>query len=163
MNPVYVSAWIAATLFFVSRVDPFTIGGRWAKARRSFECIGIAVLWIHIVLAYRLAHHWSNDAALKHVAERTQEVVGIDSGIGLYVNFLTAVLWSYSAVAAPRQSLLRRGIEVYLWLMFISAAIIFARWRASIAFAALVSVVLLTRLVSRRRRAAPFDSNRKTC
>ena len=48
---------------------------------------------VHVVCAFHFEHHWSQQAALKHTAEMTKRVVGIDWGGGLYINYLFLIWW----------------------------------------------------------------------
>ncbi|MEC8554987.1 MAG: hypothetical protein VXZ82_08285 [Planctomycetota bacterium] len=131
---VFVSAWLAAALFFWARLH----GLREAPKKRLDQS-GAVLLWLHILIAYVLTHQGSHSAAVEHVAIRTEETVGIRSGIGIYANYLTAFLWSLCAFTCitSHSQMMRWMIEGFLWMMFISASVVFAERTSSIVFAVL--------------------------
>ncbi len=66
-----------------------------AAGRR--QTVAWSLSWLlcvaHVMCAYHFEHHWSQQAALKHTAEMTERVVGIDWGGGLYINFMFLAWW----------------------------------------------------------------------
>ena len=107
------------------------------------------LLAIHIVTAYGWTHDWSHSKAVEHVAERTKATIELSeamnvAGLGIYANFLVLIVWSWVAFARPTNNSsmhLRTACEVFLWLMFISASILFAKPESAIFFAALMALV----------------------
>lgn len=131
---VFLSAWIAATLWYV---------GAWLLlANRNASSPGAGRLWwttgcvfalLHVAVAMHAAHGWSHRAAYRH----TEEVGGF--GWGVYVNYafvvvwLADVLWQWVFPAAYMQRSRFVGLAVHGFLAFIvfNATIVFARGAAS--------------------------------
>ncbi|MBI1312151.1 hypothetical protein GC176_12740 [bacterium] len=58
-----------------------------------FWSLAGVLLGVHTLIAFHIEHGWSHAAALQHTAERTESVIGIRTGVGLYVNYATLGLW----------------------------------------------------------------------
>lgn len=54
---------------------------------------GCGMFLLHVVCAFHFYHSWSHRAALKHTAEQTAAVVGVEWGGGLYFNYLFMAIW----------------------------------------------------------------------
>ncbi len=151
---VHVSAWLASILFLAARTH-------WVSAnlRKRFDQLGVAVLWVHIAIAYALVHNGSHLAAVEHVALRTQESIGIQTGIGIYANFFAALLWGLIAygVIVHRQLKLLWISESFLWLMFFSASILFAERYSAAVFTLLFLVVVSSHWNRIRRLQQPVS------
>lgn len=147
MDPVFISAWIATLLFFVSRLRSL-MEERCARLRKWLDHGGAVLLWIHILLAYVLTHQSSHAAAVEHVAERTEAMTGIRSGAGVYANFLVAAVWTITSTwdgSQPRgkpPAPWRIAAEVFLWLMFICASVVFALPVSAAVFSILIGIVI---------------------
>jgi hypothetical protein len=63
------------------------------RTARRFWTLGCAILLIHEALVFHILFHWSHAAAYDHVARRTREMTGWDSGFGLYVNYAFSMVW----------------------------------------------------------------------
>ncbi len=137
-------------MFFLARIrlpNAANAAGAWQESSRYIDRAGVIALWVHIAVSYWLFHDWSYADSVQHVADRTEEATGIATGVGIYANFLAAVLWTlvaFTTVSATPASAWRLTIEIYLWLMFINASIIFAdRWSA-VFFSAMAACTLTT-------------------
>lgn len=53
---------------------------------------------VHVIFAFHFEHNWSHQEALKHTAEVTASVTGLNWGIGLYVNYLFLGAWGVDVV-----------------------------------------------------------------
>ncbi len=161
-DPVYLSAWMTSLLFFASRARLVLWLPRWCRLRWALDIAGIASLCVHIVSAYWLAHDWSHDAAIEHVAQRTYDLIGIRSGLGIYANFFVVIAWTVLALAERRKlqgsrpckeecwGNARLGLEIFLWLMFISASIVFAKPISAAVFSMIALASAATGWISRR-------------
>lgn len=81
-------------------------------------------------------------------------MIGIRNGMGIYANFLVALVWSVQAFF--RDSLQSRAavpLEIFLWTMFIAASIPFAQRSTALAFSAMVFLVALSHLFPTRPRS----------
>src|SRR5262245_24460217 len=61
-------------------------------ARRAWTAGCLAYL-VHVGCAFHFYHHWSHWAAYDATARDTANRVGLESGAGLYVNYLFTILW----------------------------------------------------------------------
>lgn len=169
IDPVYLTAWLSALLFFTSRM--FSAGSSATKSTRAKSSVlrtlvsrpqqsgwrkrlniaGLLTLAVHILLAFWLNHHFSHTAAEEHVANRTEAFLGVRSGLGIYANWLVLAVWSYQAFSTRRHVI----AELFLWAMFVFASIVFAQPGSSafflvVASAALARSVYLHRLAKRK-------------
>lgn len=109
------------------------------KARADLLSLRLWTLaWLlfvtHVATALVVVHHGSHAEAYAHTARRTVEMTGIDSGAGIYLNYLFTLAWT--AEAAGRWLDYRRGVSSALkwyrafdWLfafMVVNGAIVFA-------------------------------------
>lgn len=139
---------------------------RWSRSpsdfiARLFRTLSLAILWLHVLLAFGIAHHWSHAAAWEHVAQRTATAVGWNSGAGLLFNealllwWTVDILWSWLSLSTytNRSRWWTITLEIYLAFMFFTAALPFApperRWIGVIAFA----ILIIGWLISFRRRS----------
>ena len=157
MDPVLISAWFAGVLFLASEavskssMSPNGLGNGDLQRPKHFvhrwelaDWLGIAglvVLCVHIVLAYWITHEGSHRAAVDHVAEETEQVISVRNGSGIYFNFLTVLVWA-AYLWIPKPSVYSRVAAIYLWLMFFSAAVVFATPRVAAAFSLLFACCL---------------------
>lgn len=65
-------------------------GARWARLAWT---IGCAALLVHFVCAFHFYHAWSHTAAYIDTGRQTAEVVGINWGGGLFINYAVAIFW----------------------------------------------------------------------
>jgi len=98
-------------------------------------------LLAHVGLAFQFYHGWSQAAAYRDTARQVNEVVGINWGGGLYINYIVLAWWSLDVLWWWRGGLesyrRRSGLLIAAWhgfLIFIifNATIVFghgaARW-----------------------------------
>jgi len=75
-----------------------TAGRRW---QRLCWTAGWALLVLHTLFVFHLVHGWSHHVAYVHTAERTQAVLGIDWGGGLWFNYAAIVIWGIDVIRQP--------------------------------------------------------------
>jgi hypothetical protein len=61
--------------------------GRWIWTAGCF------IFLLHLVCAFHFFHHWSHAEAYAAIARQTAEVVGLDWGGGLYLNYVFTLVW----------------------------------------------------------------------
>lgn len=160
--------WLATVCYFVVEVvrpwtqwrlehsarRPRSRGMAASEHRRSrwdaLWLIGSLLTWIHIVLAYQIAHGGSHAEALHHTAEVTRQIFGVPVAAGLYVNFAFAGLWTLDACGRlwggynRWPPLLKRLIHLFLAFVLFQATIVFGscpmRWTAAAGFTAMLAV-----------------------
>ncbi len=62
-------------------------------AARLLWTIACAALLLHVVFAFQNYHGWSHTAAYIDTARQTREVMGLNWGGGLYVNYILVFVW----------------------------------------------------------------------
>lgn len=149
-------------LFFLSRANATRWVSVWPRVASVLNQTGAIAMWIHIIIAYWLAHGGSHTAAVEHVARRTYDAMGWQSGIGIYANFVVTLVWTVTAFAdkqfVERDHLRRARVfsEVFLWFMFLCATIPFAQPLTAAVFSCVAVLVLLSRVCFRK---APVGSS----
>jgi hypothetical protein len=131
---------------------------------RAAWTAGAALLVVHVLLAFHVAHHWDHADALRHTAERTQALTGVRSGAGVYLNYLVMTVWTADAAywwraGADRYRRRRRpvaaGVHGFLLFMAFNATVVFAdgwtRWLSAAGFGVL-AVLAVQRFRLRLRR-----------
>jgi hypothetical protein len=131
------------------------------RRARLWWTIGCLACWAHIGAAMHFVHHWDHAAVYADTARQTREVVGLDWGGGVYVNYLFALTWLADVAwwwlarlsRATRGSWLSWLLHGFLAFILFNATIVFKdgalRWAAIAACAAL----LLIAVIAARRRA----------
>lgn len=133
-------AWIvwSARLSFALYVVGQALRWRSPESRiaRVVWTAGCAVLAMHMLLAFGIAHGWSHAAAYHATAKRTFEYTGWNSGMGLYFNEITLLLWGADVIwswrSTQRPRWWRRLVEIVLAFMFFNAVCVFAPWESRI-------------------------------
>lgn len=69
-------------------------GGRWDGAARLAWTTACAALFAHAACAFHFYHAWGHESAYLDTARQTNEVVGLDWGGGLYVNYALMAGWA---------------------------------------------------------------------
>lgn len=145
---LYWIVWLSLIAFAV---------GELAKSRRyagawSISATGAILLAVHIVLAMAVRHGWSLTSALETTARQTSQMFGINSGGGVYVNYLFAAVWigelfvwrRWPEGYAARPGWIRWPLRAFYFVIIVSAAVIFAMgWRRWLG-AAIIGVLVMS-------------------
>lgn len=125
---------------------------RWARLAWTAGC---AVYLLHVGLAFHFLHGWSHSAAVAHTARRTYEVVGINWGGGIYINYAFTVLWvadvAWWWIRAARHETTPAAaywsVHAVFAFMFLNATVVFGPpfWKWIVAAAA--CLLLIARLL----------------
>ena len=125
--------WSARLALFL-----FACGIRWDGRRAAWGrwcyAVGSGVMLIHVLLAFHLAHGWSHAAAVAETARQTRELVGLDWGGGVWVNWAFCGVWAADAVArcgwprryAKRLGWVRYGVAAALGFVAFNGAVVLA-------------------------------------
>ena len=103
----------------------------------------------HVISAFSLHHHWSHSAAYVYTATTTYNFLGIDSGLGLWVNYVFTAIWIGEGLLPDRWGLtvnrrLNRVVRSVFLFMIINGAVVFVagpqRWFGLLLVAALLTI-----------------------
>lgn len=104
---------------------------RWVRLAWT---IGCAALVSHFICAFNFYHAWSQASAYSDTARQTAEVVGINWGGGLFINYAVALLWASDVIwwwLAGMSSYRRRPwVITLIWHSFL----IFIIFNATVVF-----------------------------
>jgi len=130
----------------------------WSRIARLAWTLGYTCFLLHLAAAFHFVHGWSHDSAIEETARRTYEVVGVNWGGGVYVNYAFALVWGMDVVWwwwAPAGYEMRPrwaewGIQAFLAFIVFNATAVFGhgpiRWIGWAAFGACAVGVMRSRL-----------------
>ncbi len=136
--PTRVTIWSALIAYAGSVVCWIHSNPAWARRLWTLGCLFYLV---HVVVAFDLHYRWSHSVAVASTAERTEQLTGIRTEAGIYVNYFFTLVWvcdvAYWWLAGQHRYRQRpRSISWALHLFFVfmvfNGAIVFAsgpaRW-----------------------------------
>ena len=139
--------WVALVLYVVGefgrslRPSPSWTRPVWILGSICYVC--------HVISAFSLHHHWSHSAAYAYTAATTYDLLGINSGLGLWVNYMFTAVWVGEGLLPGRWGLtvnrrVNRVVRSVFLFMIINGAIIFVegpqRWFGLLLVAALLTI-----------------------
>jgi hypothetical protein len=106
-----------------------------SNSSRLLWTAGAAANLAHVLLAMQIIYGWDQHLAFAGIARQTFEETGLDSGIGLYINYAFSGLWLADAISwwlFPRRNARRSrwldGILQFVFLfMFFNATVVFGK------------------------------------
>ena len=132
---LFVTIWLALAAFTAAEAGrrPAFSGRAPARWLDAVSLAGLALLIVHIALAYAVRHGWSHDAAVRATAAQTATVYGLDWGGGIHVNYLFALVWAIdawqwsvsSAAAAARSPAIQWALRAFYGVIIVNGAIVF--------------------------------------
>jgi hypothetical protein len=150
-----------ALLLYFAAIALLLSAPRRDRAARLLYCMGCLVFLAHVAAAFHFAHHWSHDAAYVETAQQTRELTGLDSGIGLWLNYLFTLVWLSDAIAWSRGVERYRGrskaitisLHAFMLFMIFNATVVFetgaTRWTGVAATAAIAVLAVRAHLQKR--------------
>lgn len=122
-------ARIAAALYLLALI---LIWRKSASSARLAWTAGVVVYLVHVWYAFEYLHHWSHAAALQAVREQTLEIFGVDSGFGLYLNYIFTVVWTVDALwwwlspsgYTTRPRIVTVAVHAFMAFMYVNATIV---------------------------------------
>ena len=126
--------YVTALVVMTGRRD----GGR-RLARVIWSAAALAYL-AHVVAAFQYVHGWSHQAAVVETARQTRELFGMDTGVGIWFNYLFTVMWVIDVAwwwldpigYVRRSGLVSAAVHGFMAFMFFNGAVVFAhgptRW-----------------------------------
>jgi len=145
---------IGAVVVCLQYVQPTVhAGGRLAWS------LGCAFFIVHVIAAMGAFHGWSHEAAYVYTAERTRDLVGIETGTGLYLNYLFTLVWIIDVALWWRRGnahIAQRSASImathaFMLFMVINATIVFASGIARWMGVAITLAIVIAFIVGRRR------------
>jgi hypothetical protein len=106
---------------------------RWRRLARGLWTAGCLLLWVHVACAFHFYHHWSLTVAVAQTARETAEVVGLNWGGGVWLNFLLMLLWAGDVIwwwLAPASHSRRPHAVEWVWQGFFA----FIAFNATVVF-----------------------------
>jgi hypothetical protein len=87
--------WISILSYAIGAIVFAMARGRTSFARwaRLAWTIGCAALVVHFICAFNFYHAWSHESAYVDTARQTAEVIRVNWGGGLFINYAVALLW----------------------------------------------------------------------
>ena len=127
-----LAGWL---LFLSKRSSPSNrAAARWAWTA------GFATFLVHLWTAFEYVHRWSHIAAVHETARQTRELVGLDWGDGVWLNYAFALVWGVDVVwwngfpdsHARRPWMVAADVHAFLGFVTFNATVVFAsgvsRW-----------------------------------
>ena len=151
----------SSTLLYVAALLSLLLG-RESRARVLWSA-GLLFYLAHVVLAFHTVHDWSHSKAALETARQTEELVGVASGAGLWINYVFTVVWIADAlwwwIDPPGYRLRPRWIAIatqaFLAFLFFNGTVVFgegiSRWIGIAATPPLLFLWLRSRFRSRAR------------
>ena len=90
-----ITIWVAVAGYAAGAAAFALARGRggWDGAARLAWTVACAALLAHVACAFHFYHGWDHGAAYLDTARQTNEVVGLDWGGGLYINYALIAGW----------------------------------------------------------------------
>lgn len=137
------TVWVAVAGYAAGATALALSAGRvgWERAARLAWTFGCAALFAHVACAFHFYHGWGHESAYLDTARQTNEVVGLDWGGGLYINYALMAGWLLDVawwwLRGPdsyrrRPRALTAAWQGFLLFIFFNATVVFksgpARW-----------------------------------
>jgi hypothetical protein len=130
-----------------------------ARLARAIWTLGIALAFVHVVLAFQLVYGWDHEAAVVATVQQTVDRFGKGWRGGIYVNYVFLAIWladvswwwlapASRASRSPKLEAARFGFFAF---MFFNGAVVFASGIGRLLGIASVSVAVLAPLARRQR------------
>ena len=160
------TVWFAVA-FYIAAGFARIHGSRISMAR-WLSTAGLVFFLIHVAFAFHFFYRWSHSVAWEETARATEAMTGSNSGDGLYLNYLFALVWLADlawwwirgdATYVQRKRPINWLLHGFLLFMIVNGAVIFTssplRW-----FAATLLVALAASFFSKcLRRSGPTQPN----
>ncbi len=152
---------VASTTLIISR-SPHShksLATAWARYAWTVGCLA---LWAHWLAAFQAYYGWSHTEAVRQTAARTQALLGVAVGQGIWMNYALAVVWLADSawwwlVGDARYEDRKRitcALHAFFVFMIINGAILFVSGPARILGGCVLAAPALAWWWRRRRRSA---------
>jgi hypothetical protein len=147
-----------ALVLYVAALFSWLLGGRrWAPTTRLLWSSGLLFYLAHVAAAFHFVHGWSHERASAETARQTRELFGVDSGLGLWLNYAFTIVWIADVLwwwfdedgYLVRRPWIDVATQAFMAFMFLNGAVVFghglARWLGLAATVALSVLWLRSR------------------
>ncbi len=126
--------WVALSGYALSAILQL-MSARMRPARWLLGAGAIAFV-LHVICAFHFFHQWSHADALAETARQTKELIGVENGGGLYLNYAFTLLWLWDAgywLVAGDEAYLNRSrwivvtLHSFFAFMFVNGAVVFGK------------------------------------
>lgn len=117
------TVWAALTLYVASELA--CQRGSFA-VRRSLSALGCLLFLAHVACAFHFHHRWSHALAYADTARQTAELVGWNSGVGLYINYIFGFAWIATVARNWTRPVIVWVFRGFFWFMIFNGAVLFA-------------------------------------
>jgi len=148
---VYVSIWVS--VFFWAAGSGLLLTGRKRDLARWFWTAGVLAFAVHVASSFTAFHGWSHRVAFEETARQTAEMVGVESGFGLWLNYVFGLIWVTDVVFwwarghdgyQARERWIGASLHGFLAFMVFNGAVVFVagsmRWLGVALFVALAAL-----------------------
>ena len=95
--------------------------------------LGLVALIAHLVCVFHFAHDWSHANALADTTLRTAQIIGVESGFGLYLNYAFYLAWAgdvaWQRLAKQshtnRSSWVTAALHIFMAFMWFNGTVVF--------------------------------------
>jgi hypothetical protein len=141
---------IALVLYVAALFSTLLGGTRRKGTTRLLWSGGLLFYLAHVAAAFQFVHGWSHERASLETARQTNELFGIDSGLGLWFNYAFTIVWIADVLwwwldedgYVERPRWIGLATQAFMAFMFFNGAVVFghglSRWLGVIATAALL-------------------------
>jgi hypothetical protein len=154
----------AATLLYIAALALrlAATGSRGQRTARLAWTTGCLLYLAHVYGAFEYFHGWSHAAAYAETARQTAELLGLEWGGGLFLNYAFTIVWAADVTwwwygpehYEKRPRWITAAIQTFLAFMFFNGVVVFAsglsRWLGAIATPALIFLWWRSRMAARR-------------
>lgn len=165
-----LSIWIALVAWLAGPASAL-VGrrrARWQRAARWLWTVGCAAYLVHVAAAFQVVHGWSHAAAFAATARDTAAATSVESGFGLWLNYLFTAVWVADAASwwwlgvpayRRRSRWLEVGVYGFMTFMAFNATVVFEDgWvRVFGILGTLLLFALLLKSIGASRRISPAD------
>ena len=156
-DPLTIWSVRAAVVLYTAALAVSMLGGaprksdRRKKMARNLWTWGLLAYLVHMVAAFHFVHAWSHRHASLETARQTEELVGVASGVGLWLNYLFTLVWAADVIRwwrdpsghARRPRGMRLAVHFFLAFMFFNGTVVFASGFArSLGIAAMLTLLV---------------------
>lgn len=102
------------------------------RTARLVWTAALVLYLLHVAAAFHFQYGWSHAIALRETARQTRELFGVDSGSGLYLNYLFTAIWISDCLwwwllpmgYAARPIAVSAVIQGFMGFMFVNATVV---------------------------------------